>query len=82
VTLGKTYAGQQPRKAMEMKGRMQELINGQNDPQVLANLFRIMNSYLKQAEIQQQELLAVNNRYNNVPAKETRKDWAMEWLVG
>jgi len=82
VALGQTYARQQPRKAVEMKGRMQELIEGENDPQVLADLFRLMNSYLKQTKLQQQELLARNTRYNTVPANDARTDWAMEWLVG
>ena len=79
---GKTYARQEPRKAVEMKGRMQELIDGENDPQVLADLFRLMNSYLRQTKLQQQELLTGNSRYNSVPANDARTDWAMEWLVG
>lgn len=83
VALGQTYARkQQPRKAVEMKGRLQELIDGENDPQVLADLFRLMNNYLKQTKLQQQELLARNTRYNTVPANDARTDWAMEWLVG
>ncbi|MEL6943697.1 MAG: hypothetical protein AAFO82_13600, partial [Bacteroidota bacterium] len=71
MTSGQIYAGQ-PSRAADLKGRIDNLLEGENDPQVLADLLRLMNSYLKQSRIQRQELLSMNNRYNSVPANDSR----------
>lgn len=81
MTSGQIYAGKQ-RKAADLKGRLHNTLENIEDPQVLANLNHLVNNYLKQIKIQQQELTAARNRYNSVPANDNRTDWAMEWLVG
>lgn len=73
---------QQAPKATDLQNRIQDRVQLESDPKVLSELYKMIDNFLDQTNLNKQELLMAKSRYNSTPANNARRQWAMEWLVG